>query len=146
VRNTWHSGEQAFFGQDDSGTVTEQALRLAYFFWDSLAVSIMCDETIGKRESAVLEIVASDPPDLDVDGWLRRNVTAGRLVSYVSDVPVEQAALIEGRVADAIDRDCIVDQPIPLGRLIELLHEEGGVPAKPTASASARAQTETCSN
>lgn len=50
------------------------------FFWDPLAVAVMVQPDVVEYEDIQIEIVASMPPDVTIDGWTKRSDTAGRVM------------------------------------------------------------------
>ena len=122
VQNTWHSGPNGFLGQDENGVVTEEALKHAYFFWDPLAAIVMLNTSAVMLNTTEIEVVASTPADLTVDGWTK--VTPGGInVTYASDVTPEQAHHLQHHLAEMLEKNCIVDQPLPMQSLFEMLSD-----------------------
>lgn len=120
--NGWTDG-MCFYGMDADGEDT--MLADAYFFWDPLAVAVMSlGEDIATIEEIQLEVVASTPPNLKIDGWTKRTETAGRVVKVAMSVSSEQAQLVRQSINDNLERDCIDDQPLPLGQLMEEIDDE----------------------
>ena len=66
-----------------------------------------------------LEIIASTPPNVTIDGWTKRSETAGRVMKVAMHVPTAKKTVIQGIINSHLERKCIENQPLPLGVLIE---------------------------
>jgi hypothetical protein len=97
--------------------VTPEALADAYFFWDPLAIAVMTVPHLLDMVTDRIEVVASNPPNLTVDGWTKRNPFA-RQIEYASHLTPENASLFREHVLELLSRPCIADQTLPLGDLL----------------------------
>ena len=98
--------------------MTAQSLLDAYFFWDPLAVAVMIDPSLVEFEEIQIEVVASTPADRTIDGWTKRS-DAGRMMKVAMHVHRDNKDKVRSMINEALARQCIPNQPQPLGVLLD---------------------------
>ena len=123
VRNDWWCesfNPGCFYGLSAGigSNVTAQSLLDAYFFWDPLAVAVMIDPSLVEFEEIKIEVVASTPADRTIDGWTKRS-DAGRMMKVAMHVHGDNKDKVRSMIKEALARQCIPNQPQPLGVLLD---------------------------